>query len=68
MLGHVFGTNIILQSLLYGDKVVTTRQMLKLKLVLQGPTPSLPCGKNPEIGNLSIFRISNSNLVSKVFY
>jgi hypothetical protein len=32
------------------------------------PTPSLPCGKNPEIGNLSIFRILTSNLVLKVFY
>jgi hypothetical protein len=31
-------------------------------------TPSLPRGKNPEIGNLSIFRILTSNLVSKVFY
>jgi hypothetical protein len=31
-------------------------------------TPSLPHGKNPEIGNLSIFRILTSNLVSKVFY
>jgi hypothetical protein len=32
------------------------------------PTPSLPRGKNPEIGNLSIFRILTSNLVSKLFY
>jgi hypothetical protein len=31
-------------------------------------TPSLPRGKNPEIGNLSIFRILTSNLVSKVFF
>jgi hypothetical protein len=31
-------------------------------------TPSLPRGKNLEIGNLSIFRNLTSNLVSKVFY
>jgi hypothetical protein len=27
-----------------------------------------PRGKNPEIGNLSIFRILTPNLVSKVLY
>jgi hypothetical protein len=32
------------------------------------PTPSLPRGENPEIGNLSIFRFLTPNLVSKVSY
>jgi hypothetical protein len=32
------------------------------------PTPSLPHGKNPEIGILSIFRFLTPNLVSKVSY
>jgi hypothetical protein len=31
-------------------------------------TPSLLCGKNPEIGNLSILRNLTSNLVSKLLY
>jgi hypothetical protein len=30
--------------------------------------PFLPHGENPEIGNLSIFRILTSNLVSKILY
>jgi hypothetical protein len=30
--------------------------------------PHCHCGKNPEIGNLSIFRFLTPNLVSKVSY
>jgi hypothetical protein len=31
-------------------------------------TPHYPRDKNPEIGNLSIFRIMTPNLISKVLY
>jgi hypothetical protein len=43
--------------------------MRDLRAVKKGQgerTPSLPHGKNPEIGNLSIYRSLTSNLVLKV--